>query len=98
MAVIIGVARETAPGERRTALTPETCRKFVAQGARLHVERGAMALANAGLVLCVQPPDPDRIRTLREGAMLVGILQPEADPARADALRARVVRGRRWTC
>ena len=116
MAVIIGVARETAPGERRTALTPETCRKFVAQGAGLHVERGAghgaffadeayaeagarlvddaaMALANAGLILCVQPPDPDRIRTLREGAMLVGILQPEADPARADALRARGIIG-----
>ena len=26
MAVKIGVARETAAGERRTALTPETCR------------------------------------------------------------------------
>ena len=40
MAVIIGVARETAPGERRVALTPETCRKLVAAGASVRVERG----------------------------------------------------------
>ena len=112
MAVIIGVARETAPGERRTALTPETCRKFVAQGAELRVERGlgagaffpddayaeagaqlvddaVAALADAAVVLCVQPPAPERIRALREGALLIGLLQPEADPARAEGLRAR---------
>ena len=40
MAVIIGVARETAAGERRVALTPETCRKFVAAGATVRIERG----------------------------------------------------------
>ena len=40
MAVRIGIARETAPGERRVAITPETCRKFVALGAAVTVERG----------------------------------------------------------
>ena len=35
MGVIVGVAREDAPGERRVALTPETCRKFVAAGAQV---------------------------------------------------------------
>lgn len=40
MAVIIGAARETAPGERRVALTPETCRKLVAAGAVVRIERG----------------------------------------------------------
>jgi NAD(P) transhydrogenase subunit alpha len=40
MAVTIGVARETAPGERRVALTPETCRKLVAAGVGVRVERG----------------------------------------------------------
>jgi NAD(P) transhydrogenase subunit alpha len=112
MAVIIGVARETAPGERRTALTPETCRKFVAAGAQPRIERGAghaasfadeayaeagaelvgdaaAAFEGADIVLCVQAPDPSRITLLRSGACLVGILQPEADPARAEALRAR---------
>ena len=40
MAIILGVARETAPGEKRVALTPETCRKFVAAGATVRVDRG----------------------------------------------------------
>ncbi|WP_101925216.1 MULTISPECIES: NAD(P) transhydrogenase subunit alpha [Luteimonas] len=40
MAVIIGVARETAAGERRVAMTPETCRKFIAAGARVQLQRG----------------------------------------------------------
>src|SRR5690606_26211073 len=46
MALRIGVARETAPGERRVALTPETCRKLVAAGASVSVERGLGALAH----------------------------------------------------
>ncbi len=45
MAVKIGVARETAAGERRVALTPETCRKLVAAGGTLTVERGLGAQA-----------------------------------------------------
>ena len=57
--VIIGVARETAPGERRVALTPETCRKLLARGAGVQVERGLgdrayfpdQAYADAGATL-----------------------------------------------
>ena len=41
MAFILGVARERADGERRLALTPETCKKLVAAGAQVRVERGA---------------------------------------------------------
>jgi NAD(P) transhydrogenase subunit alpha len=112
MGVIVGVVRETAPGERRVALTPETCRKFVAAGARVRVEAGLgegahftddayreagaelvasaqEVLADAAVVLCVQPPTPERIATLKQGAVLVGLLQPQADPARADVLAAR---------
>ena len=33
--------QETAPGERRVALTPETTKKLVALGARVLIERGA---------------------------------------------------------
>lgn len=110
MAVTIGIARETAPGERRTAITPETCRKYVAAGAQVAVERGVgqaagmpdqayaeagaqvvddadAALREADIVLCVQPPDAARIATLKQGAALVGSLHPQADPARADALK-----------
>ena len=38
--VIIGAVRESAPGERRVALTPETCKKLVAAGAVIRIERG----------------------------------------------------------
>ncbi|MFD1296501.1 NAD(P)(+) transhydrogenase (Re/Si-specific) subunit alpha, partial [Lysobacter gummosus] len=39
--ITIGVASETASGEKRVALTPETCKKLVARGARVRIERGA---------------------------------------------------------
>jgi NAD(P) transhydrogenase subunit alpha len=114
MAVIIGVARETAPGEKRVAATPETCKKLIAAGATVRVERGAgsgahftdQAYADAGaqlvadraatydsadLVLCVQPPDATAIGALKTGAVLVGMLQPQADEARAAALRSRQI-------
>jgi len=37
----IAVLRETAPGETRVALTPETAKKFIALGAAVAVESGA---------------------------------------------------------
>ena len=112
MSLTIGVARETAQGERRVAVTPETCGKLVAAGASVRVERGsgagahfpdqayedagatladsaAAALGDADLVLCVQPPVAGAIPLLKQGAALVGILQPQSDPARAEALAAR---------
>ena len=111
MAAIIGVVPETAPGERRVALTPETCRKLIAGGAIARVQRGIGAgayfpdqayadagaqlaenadavLAEADIVLCVQPPHLDAIARMKPGAVLVGMLQPQSDAARADALRA----------
>ena len=112
MAVKIGVARERAPGERRVALTPETCKKLVAAGASVQVEAGlgegagivdasyadagarvvpdaAQALDDADVVLCVQPPANAAIAGMKQGAALVGNVQPQADEARAAALQAR---------
>ncbi len=112
MAVIIGVACETAGGERRVALTPETCKKLVATGATVQVERGlgaganfpdqgyadagaqlvadsTAARSNADMVLCVQPPLAPAIAAMKPDAVLIGILQPEADAARGDAIRER---------
>jgi NAD(P) transhydrogenase subunit alpha len=37
----VGVARETAPGERRVALVPEAVTKLVAAGFEVVVEPGA---------------------------------------------------------
>ena len=107
---VIGVARERATGERRVAVTPETCRKLVAAGATVRVERGAgqgayipdaqytdagamlvddadAARDGAAIVACVQPPAAAAIARLRPGTVLVGLLAPESDPARAAALR-----------
>jgi NAD(P) transhydrogenase subunit alpha len=39
--VIIGVARETAPGERRVALVPDALAKLTAAGVEIVVEKGA---------------------------------------------------------
>ncbi|MEG3157317.1 NAD(P) transhydrogenase subunit alpha [Lysobacter zhanggongensis] len=110
--VTIGVPRETAPGERRVALTPETARKLATAGARIRIERGAglaagftdeayaetgaepvadiaQALEAADIVLCVQPPAPAQLLRMRQGAVLIGLLAPEAEPERAEAIRSR---------
>jgi len=110
--ITIGVASESASGERRVALTPETCKKLVARGARVRVQRGAgqpsaftdeayaeagaelvdgaaAALGDADLVLCVQPPSPTTLMSLRDGAALVGLLAPQADATRGEAIQAR---------
>ncbi|WP_024891273.1 NAD(P) transhydrogenase subunit alpha [Luteimonas huabeiensis] len=112
MTITLGIARERAPGERRVAVTPETCRKLVAAGAVVRLERGSgaaaffpdaayaeagaqlvadapAALDGADAVLCVQAPPATALAALKPGAVVVGILQPEADPARAQALRER---------
>jgi len=108
-AVIVGVAREAAAGERRVALSPETCKKLVAAGATVRVQPGIGAgaffpdeayvaagaqlaedaTADADLVVCVQPPANAAIAGLKQGAVLVGSLHPQADPERGEALRAR---------
>ncbi|MGO4223457.1 NAD(P) transhydrogenase subunit alpha [Lysobacter sp. TAF61] len=110
--ITIGVASETATGERRVAVTPETCKKLVARGARVRVQRGAgraasfddqaysdagadladdaaAAWADADVVMCVQPPGAQALAGLRQGAVLVGILAPQGDAARGEAIAAR---------
>ncbi len=106
MAACIVFIRETAPGERRVALTPETTRKLTGLGARVLIECGAgdpaffpdaayagaeftddadAALAQADVLVCVQPPANDRLARLRPGTVVIGLLAPHADPARVQA-------------
>ncbi|GAB3360994.1 NAD(P) transhydrogenase subunit alpha [Lysobacter tyrosinilyticus] len=110
--ITVAVAREDAKGERRVAGTPETCKKLVALGARVRVQRGAglsagftddayaavgvqladdaaATLTDADVVLCVQPPSAAMLSQLKSGATLVGMLAPDADAARGDAIGAR---------
>lgn len=45
--MLIGVPAETAAGETRVAVTPETAKKYVAQGHRVWIESGAGTAASA---------------------------------------------------
>ncbi|GAB3099247.1 NAD(P) transhydrogenase subunit alpha [Lysobacter terrae] len=110
--ICVAVAREAAPGERRVAATPETCKKLAALGANVRVQRGAgltagftddayagvgaqivdeaaPMFADADVLLCVQPPSAAWLGQLKTGAVLVGMLAPDADAARGDAITAR---------
>ena len=109
MPVTVAAVRETAPDERRTALTPEIAKKLQAAGASVLLEAGAgssahfsdaayasaeaavreAVLARADVLLCVQPPDAAVIAGLREGSVLVGMLQPHASAERVRQLRDR---------
>jgi len=59
-----------------------------------YLEAGATldeAVETADLVLCVQPPPLAMIERFKAGVVLVGMLHPQAEPARTAALQARQV-------
>jgi len=109
----VGVARETAPGERRVALVPEAIARLTGAGLEVLVESGAGAgalipdsayaaagaqvlpadalYAQADVVLRVQKPDAAEVARLRQGQVLIGLLQPLIDPATARSLAERGV-------
>jgi proton-translocating NAD(P)+ transhydrogenase subunit alpha len=102
----VGVVRETALGERRVALVPETAGKLAAAGFEVVVEAGAgdaasfpdAAYTDAGATVgdpwaaevVAAVQRPDPAR-LHEGQILIGFLNPLADKAGVDALAARGV-------
>ena len=108
MPVTVAFVAESAPGEKRAALTPETCKKLLASQARVVLERGAglragfpdeayagaelsgdraAAIAGADVLVCVQPPANAELAGLKPGALLVGLLAPQADAGRVPALQ-----------
>jgi len=102
----VGVARETAPGERRVALVPETAGKLAAAGFEIMVEPGAgeaasfpdSAYSDAGVALgapweaeaVVAVGRPDDAK-LREGQVLVAYLDPLGDRDGVELLASRGV-------
>jgi NAD(P) transhydrogenase subunit alpha len=108
--VKVGVPKETATGERRVALVPDTVSRLVGTGFEILVERGAgtgasfpdEAYADAGaqlvksaldaeLVVKVQKPSAKEAGALREGAVLIGFLQPLTDSKGIERLAGRGV-------
>jgi len=80
--VALGAAVAIEPGAGALAGFPDDA--YLQAGATL---ASADGLPNAALILCVQAPDVSRLRQIGSTATLVGLLQPEADPLRAEALR-----------
>ncbi len=106
--VIIGVPKETLPGEKRVAATPESIKKLKDRGLGIRVQRGAGLAAGisddayvaAGaeltdtpwdhdVVFKVRPPTLAEAGLLKEGALLVSLIQPASNPGLVDALKAR---------
>jgi NAD(P) transhydrogenase subunit alpha len=99
-----GERRVAATPETVKKLTAAGARVHVESGAGLaagfpdqaYIDAGAWIAAAdapslAELVLCVQAPAPAVIAQLRRQAALVGMLQPQADETRAQALREREI-------
>jgi NAD(P) transhydrogenase subunit alpha len=109
----VGVAKESAPGETRVAVVPDTARRLVGDGVEVLVEAGAGAAATfadaayeeagarpvsrdelyaeAEVVCRVRKPSPDEVALLRNGQVLVALLQPLVDTELAGALADRGV-------
>ena len=106
----VGIVRETASGERRVALVPETVGKLAAAGVEVVVEAAAGAAASfpdaayvdAGATIG-SPWDADVVVAvrrpntahLRDGQVLIGFLEPLSDPAGLEALRDTAALARR---
>lgn len=108
MSFVIGVPKESLPGEKRVAATPESIKKFKERGLAVRVERGAGSGAgisddayvaagaevvesawDSDAVFKVRPPTVDESAKLKEGALLVSLIQVERNPAVLGALEAR---------
>ena len=109
--MIVGVPKETVPGERRVALVPDQVARLVQ--AKLEVvvepsagsaagfldaaysEKGARVeadvFAKADVLLKVQPPTADETGWLKNGATLIGFLQPYTNAGGIQALAARQI-------
>jgi proton-translocating NAD(P)+ transhydrogenase subunit alpha len=109
--LLIGVPKESAPGERRVAVVPELVPKLAQAGLDVALERGAGMAAGfpdaafaekgarveaevfgaADVLLKIQPPTAQEVARIREGATLIGLLQPYSSLEEIRGLAARRV-------
>jgi NAD(P) transhydrogenase subunit alpha len=109
----VGVAKESAPGETRVAVVPDTARRLAGDGVDVVVERGAgesatfsdaaygeaggrivsadELYAEADVVCRVRKPSSEEMARLRDGQVLLALLQPLVDPEPVRALAERGV-------
>ncbi|MDE1958320.1 MAG: NAD(P) transhydrogenase subunit alpha [Xanthomonadaceae bacterium] len=77
MAVTIAALKETATGERRVAITPETARKFLARGLRVLLERDAGASAGFPDAGYIDVEFADVATVLARADVLLAVQPPE---------------------
>jgi H+-translocating NAD(P) transhydrogenase subunit alpha len=109
--VTVALMRESAAGERRVALVPESIARLTRSGVAVRVERGAgeaamipdqafidagavvgareETLADAVVVVKVRRPTAAEVQALPQGAIVVALLQPGADPEVESRLHER---------
>ena len=63
---------------------------YAAAGADL-VQTEALAWADADVVLCVAPPEPEQLARLKRGALLIGLLEPYGASERLEQLAGQGV-------
>ena len=80
----LGATAWFEPGAGQAAGFPDAA--YLEVGAQLADDT---RLAQADIVLCVQPPDHARLGQLKSGASLVGMLYPQADATRAGLIQSR---------
>jgi NAD(P) transhydrogenase subunit alpha len=81
----VGVPKETAAGERRVAIVPETIGRLPG------FEVVDDAFAGAEAVAKVQKPSADELAKLRDGQVLIAFLTPLSEPEGVDQLAQRGV-------
>ncbi|MDE1897591.1 MAG: NAD(P)(+) transhydrogenase (Re/Si-specific) subunit alpha, partial [Xanthomonadaceae bacterium] len=92
MAVTIAALKETATGERRVAITPETARKFLARGLRVLLERDAGASAGFPDAGYIDVEFADVATVLARADVLLAVQPPEVAVA-AGLRRGAELRG-----
>jgi NAD(P) transhydrogenase subunit alpha len=109
--MILGVPKETVPGERRVAVVPDLVAGLKKAGLDVVVqtdagkaagfldtsyqEKGARVegdvYSNPDILLKVRPPSVAEVGRMKEGAVLIGFMQPYANAEVIQALAARKV-------
>ncbi len=82
--IALGATAWFEPGAGRAAGFTDAA--YLEAGAQLADDA---RLGVADIVLCVQPPETARLSQLKNGAALVGMLQPQADAERAGMIQSR---------
>jgi NAD(P) transhydrogenase subunit alpha len=98
--MLIGVPKETSPGERRVAMVPDVVKRLAGKGVEVVVGEGALmpdalfeeAGASVGdpwdadVVVKVAPPSAEEVGKLSSGQVLIGFLAPLTAPETTKAL------------